>query len=174
MLRGFRVACDQMRDADSVSEALQKVSMGLLSTVGGASGPLYGTAFLRMSQAWKGIEDVSVQDLANGVRAALAGIKQRGGAQLGDKTMVDVWEPTVECLVNKPTEEGIREAAMIAVQAALNTRQLMARRGRASYLGERSIGTCDPGSVSSALLFECLAIALVGTAEAKPWIEQVL
>ncbi|WP_306303049.1 dihydroxyacetone kinase subunit DhaL [Alicyclobacillus sendaiensis] len=174
MLRGFRAACEHLGEAASPSEVLHKVSMGLLSTVGGASGPLYATAFLRMSQAWRGMEDISIKDLANGLNAALAGIQQRGGANVGDKTMVDVWAPATECISSDPTEHGVREASRAARQAALNTRQLVARRGRASYLGERSVGTCDPGSVSSAILFECLAITLVEGMEADPWTAQVL
>lgn len=174
MLRGFRAACEQMREAASPSEALHKVSMGLLSTVGGASGPLYATAFLRMSQTCRGMPEVSLKDLSDGLNAALAGIQQRGSANVGDKTMVDVWAPAVECILSDPTEQGLLEAARVARQAALKTRQLVARRGRASYLGDRSVGTCDPGSVSSAILFECLAITLVDGMEAEPWTTQVL
>ncbi|MCL6490032.1 MAG: dihydroxyacetone kinase subunit L [Alicyclobacillus mali] len=174
MLRGFQVACAQMTEAATPSEAVHKLAMGLLSTVGGASGPLYATAFLRMSQTWREMEEVSLKDLSDGLNAALAGIQQRGSANVGDKTMVDVWAPSVECILSDPTERGLLEASRVARQAALNTRQLVARRGRASYLGDRSVGTCDPGSVSSAILFECLAITLVEGMEAGPWTAQVL
>ena len=119
--------------------------MALISTVGGASGPLYGTAFLKMAK-----KSASTNDIGELLDAALAGIEMRGGAKPGDKTMVDVWNTLVpEVKSGNLTEEKIKDA----VEA---TKDMIAKKGRASYLGERSKGHIDPGSQSSGYLFEAM------------------
>lgn len=126
-------------------DSFKSIAMALLSKVGGASGPLYGTAFIEMSKLAK-----TDTDLANLIQAGAKGIAKRGGAQVGDKTMLDVWEPVVESIKNKTlTSEKIDEIVE-------TTKNMQAKKGRASYLGERSVGVIDPGAASSGLLFKAL------------------
>lgn len=128
-----------------LTSALKLTAMAFISKVGGASGPLYGTAFLEMAKA-----SSKTDDLSELLEAALAGIKKRGGATAGDKTMVDVWEKVLPTIKDGSiSEDGIEEA----VEA---TKDMQAKKGRASYLGERSIGHLDPGAVSSGYLFNSL------------------
>lgn len=129
----------------SESEALKEIAMTLISTVGGASGPLYGTAFLEMAK-----KSATTTDLGELLEAALSGIEKRGGAQPGDKTMVDVWAQ----LVPKVKEGQLTESRITA--AVKSTAPMIAKKGRASYLGERSKGHVDPGSQSSGYLFTAL------------------
>ncbi|MBD5069131.1 MAG: dihydroxyacetone kinase subunit L [Lactobacillus sp.] len=147
MARGMNAVIESLNDKNptDLTTGLKLVAMALISKVGGAAGPLYGTAFLEMAKASK-----DSADLAQLLTVALAGIKKRGGAKLGDKTMVDIWEVlTPEVADNSLTPEKIE-------QAVLNTKDLEAKKGRASYLGERSIGHLDPGAVSSGYLFSAL------------------
>lgn len=128
-----------------VTSALKLIAMALISKVGGASGPLYGTAFLEMAKL-----SSKDTDLGNLTDAALKGIEKRGGAQPGDKTMVDVWSRVVPAIKdNSLTKE-------IVDKSVESTKDMQAKKGRASYLGERSIGHLDPGSVSSGYLFNSL------------------
>jgi dihydroxyacetone kinase-like protein len=142
--------------------ALVQVGRTLISSVGGASGPLYGTFFRLTGKALGESEKVSAQDLAAAFAAGLAGLQKLGGANVGDKTMVDVLTPTLEALTGAladgaSTGHAFDAAAEAAQTAALATIPLRARKGRASYLGERSEGHEDPGSASAALLFRALA-----------------
>ncbi|MFF6776981.1 dihydroxyacetone kinase subunit DhaL [Streptomyces sp. NPDC012637] len=135
----------------------------LISTVGGASGPLYGTLLRRTGKALGDAERVSRPELAEALAAGIAAVAQLGGAQPGDKTMLDALGPAAEAL------GGSFAAAREAAEAgALATVPMLARKGRASYLGERSVGHQDPGATSSALLFAALAdvAAAAGAAEA--------
>lgn len=128
-----------------LADSFKSIAMALLSKVGGASGPLYGTAFIEMSKLAK-----TDTDLANLIQAGAKGIAKRGGAQVGDKTMLDVWEPVVENIRNKTlTSKKIDEIVE-------STKDMQAKKGRASYLGERSKGVIDPGAASSGLLFKAL------------------
>lgn len=128
-----------------VTSGFKIIAMALISTVGGASGPLYGTAFLEMAK-----KSTTTNDIGELLDAALAGIEMRGGAKPGDKTMVDVWNALVPDVKNGIlTENRITEAVAA-------TKDMIARKGRASYLGERSKGHVDPGSQSSGYLFEAL------------------
>lgn len=120
-------------------------AMALISKVGGASGPLYGTAFLEMAKAAK-----NSADLPTLLDAALAGVITRGGAEVGDKTMVDAWTPLV-----KATHDGTLSQAVID-EAVASTEPLVAKKGRAAYLGERGIGHRDPGAESTGYLFKAL------------------
>lgn len=133
------------KEPDSVPDLFKTVAMQLLSKVGGASGPLYGSAFLGMSKAAQ--QEASI---AQQVREGLAGIQKRGKADVGEKTMVDVWASVADALDdNSLTQEAIKTF----VEA---TKDIKATKGRASYVGERSIGHIDPGSYSSGLLFEAM------------------
>ena len=133
------------KNPSDVTSALKLVAMSLISKVGGAAGPLYGTAFLEMAKL-----STSTNDLGLLTEAAVNGIKKRGGANAGDKTMVDVWLVAVPALKeNSLTAKQIEEAVQ-------STKDMEAKKGRASYLGERSIGHLDPGSVSSGYLFQAL------------------
>ena len=145
--------------------ALRAAGMTLVSTVGGASGVLYGTLLLRMATAIGDRDGVPAPEAAAALRAGLDGVCARGHAERGDKTMVDVLEPAIDAL-DAAVAAGASLAvaastAAIAAQAARDaTAPLVARKGRASYLGERSAGHIDPGAASSALLFGALAEAL--------------
>lgn len=161
MDRGFRAVVGQLPDSTPAA-VLKAVAMTLISKVGGAAGPLYGTAFLRASTALDGKEELTEGDVVDALAAALEGIKQRGKAEAGDKTMVDAWTPAVEAARaaladGKPLGEILRAAATAAEQGMQSATPLIARKGRASYLGERSAGHQDPGATSSALLFATLA-----------------
>jgi phosphoenolpyruvate---glycerone phosphotransferase subunit DhaL len=135
----------------------KQVGRTLISTVGGASGPLYGTFFLRLGTAFGETEEAAPADLARGLRAGLDGIVALGKANLGDKTMVDAVTPAVEA-VEAGAEADLGAALTAAAEAAAAGRDritpLVARKGRASYLGERSAGHQDPGATSATILFE--------------------
>lgn len=148
----------------TVDELLKAVGMTLVSSVGGASGPLYGTLFLRMGMAAGPVTELDASALAASLRAGLDGIVARGKAEAGDKTMFDAMAPAVDAL-DAAVAGGadLAAATAAAAQAAAVGRDatlpLVARKGRASYLGERSAGHLDPGSASTTLLFETLAQA---------------
>jgi dihydroxyacetone kinase-like protein len=143
------------------AQVLKTVATALISKVGGAAGPLYGTAFLRASAALDGVEEVDAEQAVAALAAALEGLKARGKAEVGDKTMLDVWGPAVDAA--REAQQGgadLPEVLAAAEQAARkgveDTIPLVARKGRASYLGERSAGHQDPGATSSHLLFAAL------------------
>jgi dihydroxyacetone kinase-like protein len=135
--------------------------MTLISSVGGASGPLYGTFFLRGATAIAGKEELTATELGDLLQAGVAGVIQRGKATLGDKTMLDVLSPAVEHFTaaikqGNTLVEALDEAVRAAKTAMEQTIPLIAKKGRASYLGERSIGHQDPGATSSYLLLKTL------------------
>lgn len=140
----------------TITDTFKVLSMALISKVGGASGPLYGSAFMNMTKATKELETIdSYEQLGSIIEEGLNGIKARGKAEFEDKTMVDVWQPVAAALKNGSlTKEQIEEAKE-------HTKDLVAKKGRASCLGERAIGHIDPGAASSALLFETL-VATIG------------
>lgn len=167
MHRGFQAALERLdgADAGSPADVLKAVSMALISKVGGAAGPLYGTAFLRASTALGDKEEISGEDAAAALEAALGGIKQRGKAEVGDKTIVDALEPAVEAAKGasgRSVAEVFRAAADAAEEGAESTVPLTAKRGRASYLGARAAGHRDPGATSTQLLLDAAARALEG------------
>jgi len=138
---------------------LTKVGMTLVSTVGGASGPLFGTLFMRMGSSMGDAEALSASDIAAALRAGLGGVVDRGKAGPGDKTMYDALAPAVEALDTALVEhESLATALKVARDAAAAGRDattpMLARKGRASYLGERSVGHQDPGATTVALLLE--------------------
>jgi phosphoenolpyruvate---glycerone phosphotransferase subunit DhaL len=170
MHRGLQAALERLDGADpsTPADALKAVSMALVSKVGGAAGPLYGTAFLRASSAVSDKAELSAQDAAGALEAALGGVKQRGKAEVGDKTIVDALEPAVEAAKKAASEANgnvaavFRAAAEAAQEGAESTVPLTARKGRASYLGPRAQGHQDPGATSTYLLLEAAARALEG------------
>ncbi len=150
---------------EDISGLFRTVAMTLISTVGGASGPLYGTVFLQLSTSLKGEVDVGPSEWAAAVTAAVEAVQSRGKAQPGDKTMVDALLPAAAAL-RQHSEQGssLAEALAAATKAAhdgmVATIPLVARKGRASYLGERSAGHQDPGATSSWLLMQAAEEAL--------------
>ena len=164
MSRGFEAVLERLEGASSPQEALKAVSMALINKVGGASGPLYGTAFLRAAPELG--DEVSPQEAASALEAALAGVKQRGKAEAGEKTMVDALEPAASAARKaadggaRSVAEVLRAAADAAREGARATEPLTATKGRASYLGARSAGHVDPGAASTHLLLEAAARTL--------------
>jgi dihydroxyacetone kinase-like protein len=163
MDRGFRKVLEKLpgvADKD-IGNVLKTTGMTLISSVGGASGPLYGTFFMRGGMAVDSKEELTGEDLAAMLQAGFDGILQRGRAQVGDKTMVDAWTPALKALHdglaagNDPVA-ALRAAVGAAQQGMKDTIPLQARKGRASYLGERSIGHQDPGATSTYLMLKAL------------------
>ena len=143
-----------------VSALFKLVGMTLLSTVGGAAGPLYGGFFLALARVTAGKQMLNKRDLLQSFREGLADIQRRGKAQLGDKTIVDSLAPALNAWEATPDSDlapATTCAAQAAAEAAKATIPMLALKGRASYLGERSIGHQDPGATSCALLFQALA-----------------
>ena len=144
MARGMEAVMAEKPDGD-LAKIFQMTAMALISKVGGAAGPLYGTAMMEMMKAAKDSNDPVTL-----LTAAIEGIKKRGGAVAGEKTMLDLWIPAVDELkAGKLTAESIQALAD-------QTKDLKATKGRASYVGERSVGHIDPGAQSSAYFFEAL------------------
>jgi len=156
MRRGFAAVNDVLEKEDprTPGTVLTLAGRHLISTVGGASGPLYGTLLRRTGKALGDATEVTTDQLADALGAGVAAVTQLGGAQAGDKTMLDALLPAVEVLGT--SFEAARDAALAG---ALETVPMRARKGRASYLGERSIGHQDPGAASSALLVGALVEA---------------
>jgi dihydroxyacetone kinase-like protein len=171
MDRGFRAVVASLpaeRDK-SIDGILKSVGMTLIKTVGGAAGPLYGTVFLRMAAAVSGKERLSEADVGAMLAAGEKGIVDRGKAEVGDKTMLDTWAPAVRAYdqatgSGQDLQAALQSAAEAAEEGMKSTIPLVARKGRASYLGERSAGHQDPGATSSYLLFKDLLAAVEGTA----------
>jgi phosphoenolpyruvate---glycerone phosphotransferase subunit DhaL len=158
MSRGFDEAVKKISSSEyaTPSDLLKELAMTLISKVGGASGPLYGTAFLKMSASLNGKEDVDYSSLTLAVEEGLNGILQRGHAQENQKTMVDVWAPILR-LLKEHNSFNPQTFSETAKQAMENTKETKAIKGRAAYLNERSIGHIDPGSVSTYYLFSALS-----------------
>ena len=163
MSRGFNAVLGKLpsvADKD-IGNILKTTGMALISSVGGASGPLYGTFFMRSGAASMSKEELNTEDLLQLFFDGVDGIVQRGRPQLGDKTMFDAWAPALEALqaafVNGDDDvAALRLTVAAAEQGMKNTIPLQARKGRASYLGERSIGHQDPGATSSYLILKAL------------------
>jgi dihydroxyacetone kinase-like protein len=164
MDRGFKSILKKMpsvedKDAGTI---LKTAGMALVSSVGGAGGPLYGTAFMQAGTAVAGKYELEAEDVLAALDSALKGVVMRGKANLGDKTMVDAITPAVEAMREAlengaDTVEALDEAAAAAKQGMTDTIPMLAKKGRASYLGERSIGHQDPGATSSYLLIQTMA-----------------
>lgn len=157
--RGFQavVAALDEKAPDTPAAVLKLVASTLISKVGGAAGPLYGTAFLRASTAVKDHAELAPADVATALSAALEGVVARGKAEVGDKTMVDALTPAVAKAQGDTAAAVLAAAADAAEAGARSTVPLVARKGRASYLGERSKDHLDPGARSTALLLRSFA-----------------
>ncbi|WGE31275.1 dihydroxyacetone kinase subunit DhaL [Actinobacillus genomosp. 2] len=166
MQRGFSKALEKVATVSDkdIGTILKTVGMTLLSQVGGASGPLYGTLFIKGSQVANGKEQLTFEELVGFFKAGMEGIVARGRAELGDKTMCDVWLPLLDELAqadHSQTESVLLNQAVEKAEIFANaTVTMIAKKGRASYLGERSIGHADPGATSSYYLIKALAEAV--------------
>jgi dihydroxyacetone kinase-like protein len=166
MDRGFQAVLAKLpgvADKD-IGTVFKTVGMTLVSTVGGAGGPLYGTFFIQMSTTAADKLELTLADWSAALQAGVAGVVMRGKANLGDKTMVDALTPAVEALKAASAEgaslpEALRRSEQAAEQGMRDTIPLVARKGRASYLGERSAGHQDPGATSSHLMLKIAADA---------------
>jgi dihydroxyacetone kinase-like protein len=143
---------------------LKKVSSAIVASVGGVSGSIWGTAFLRAGMALGTKTEITYSDVIAMFRSAIEGIKKRGNADLGDKTLLDALVPAVDQLEKafnegKDTSVALNEAAVVARESAEATRPMIAKKGRAAYTGERSIGSLDAGAVAMAVLFEAVSKA---------------
>ncbi|HGM5053630.1 TPA: dihydroxyacetone kinase subunit DhaL [Serratia marcescens] len=164
MNRGFNKVVEKLpsvADKD-IGFILKNTGMTLLSSVGGASGPLFGTFFIRAAQAANAKQSLDLAELQQMMQEGVEGVVMRGKAEPGDKTMCDVWWPVVDSLgqsaqQNLSVAEALRRAADSAERAVESTITMQARKGRASYLGERSIGHQDPGATSVMLMMKTLA-----------------
>ena len=164
MARGFEVVLNSVDDIDhsNVGNLLKAVAMMITGRMGGTSGPIWGTAFLRASVVARDKTSLETDDVIAMLRASIEGIKQRGKAEMGDKTLLDALVPAVDKLEEllakgAGSADALREAASVAQSSADSTREMLAKKGRASYSGERSIGTLDAGAVAVAVMFKEVA-----------------
>lgn len=155
MQRGFAKVLEKLptvADKD-IGTVLKTVGMTLLSSVGGASGPLFGTLFMKMATATQNKEQVSLSEFTLALQEGVSGVVARGKAEIGDKTMCDVWLPVIAEL---QANQDLMQAVTVAEKALESTIPLQAKKGRASYLGERSVGHQDPGATSATLMITAL------------------
>ena len=164
MARGFEAVEKKLPSlaGGDIGALLKGVGMQLVSTVGGASGPLYGTAFMKAGMACKGLTEIDGPAFVKAMEAAVDGIKMRGKATEGEKTMLDALCPALkvmqdEVAAGKSLKEALQDAAQAAEKGVEYTKTIIATKGRASYLGERSLGHQDPGATSSLYLLQVLA-----------------
>jgi phosphoenolpyruvate---glycerone phosphotransferase subunit DhaL len=165
MDRGMRKALEKLESQEQpdAGAVLKTVAMALISNVGGAAGPLYGTLLLQMGTALAGKDDIDLAAYTEAWRKGIQGVQARGKAEIGDKTMLDALVPGVEALEKAPDlDSGLRDAASAAESGMRDTIPLVARKGRASYLGERSKDHQDPGATSTFYLYQTAADALTG------------
>ena len=165
MARGATAALSKLGDTIPLGSMFKSVGMALVSTVGGSAGPLYGTFFMKFGAKLGDVEDASLHTFAAALKAGRDGVVARGKAAVGEKTMIDAMTPAVEAF-----ESHVADGPLVAAEAASAAAQqgrdatipLVAKKGRASYLGERSAGHQDPGATSTAYLFEALVTAVKG------------
>lgn len=164
LARGFGAVQEKLPELESqdIGSILKTVGMTLVSTVGGASGPLYGTAFMKAGAACKGLQELDAESFLKAFEAAIGGIKMRGKSDEGEKTMLDALGPAFRAYAEKaeaglPLKTALEAAAIAAENGLAHTSEIIATKGRASYLGERSLGHVDPGAASSALMLKVLA-----------------
>ena len=164
LARGFEAVEKKLPSlaGGDIGALLKGVGMQLVSTVGGASGPLYGTAFMKAGMACKGLTEIDGPALVKAMEAAVDGIKMRGKATEGEKTMLDALCPALKVMqddvaAGKSLKEALQDAAQAAEKGVEYTKTIIATKGRASYLGERSLGHQDPGATSSLYLLQVLA-----------------
>jgi dihydroxyacetone kinase-like protein len=164
--RGMRKALEKIEGLEGadIGATLKAVGMALVSSVGGAAGPLYGTLFLQMGTAAAGRDSLDLDGWTQALEAGVTGVQSRGKAQPGDKTMIDALLPAVEALrAGGDLADALRRSADAAEEGMKGTIPLEARKGRASYLGPRSVGHQDPGATSSHLLLRAAAEAASGS-----------
>ena len=164
LARGFEAVEKKLPSlaGGDIGAMLKGVGMQLVSTVGGASGPLYGTAFMKAGMACKGLTEIDGPAFVKAMEAAVDGIKMRGKATEGEKTMLDALCPALKVMqddvaAGKSLKEALQDAAQAAEKGVEYTKTIIATKGRASYLGERSLGHQDPGATSSLYLLQVLA-----------------
>jgi phosphoenolpyruvate---glycerone phosphotransferase subunit DhaL len=164
MARGFEIVLSGWDEFDrtDISTFLKKIAVTITSRIGGTSGPIWGTGFLRAATTAAGEDSLDADRIVAMLRAAIEGIKARGGAELGDKTLLDSLIPATDAIEERakagsPAAETLRAAADSARSAAEATRPMLAKKGRAAYTGERSVGTLDAGAVAVAVLLEALS-----------------
>ncbi|NMK39377.1 dihydroxyacetone kinase subunit L [Megasphaera elsdenii] len=164
LARGFEAVEKKLPSlaGGDIGALLKGIGMQLVSTVGGASGPLYGTAFMKAGMACKGLTELDGPAFVKAMEAAVDGIKMRGKATEGEKTMLDALCPALkvmqdEVAAGKSLKEALQDAAAAAEKGVEYTKTIIATKGRASYLGERSLGHQDPGATSSLYLLQVLA-----------------
>jgi phosphoenolpyruvate---glycerone phosphotransferase subunit DhaL len=168
MDRGMKKALERLQatDGDDIGASLKAVGMALVSSVGGAAGPLYGTFFMQMGQAAAGRSALDLPGFTDAFDAGIQGVVKRGKAEPGDKTMLDALKPALEALREADGDDvaaALERAAQAAHEGMEATVPMVARKGRASYLGERSAGHQDPGATSSHLLMKSAAEAVGAT-----------
>jgi dihydroxyacetone kinase-like protein len=164
MARGFEIVLSGWDEFDrtDISTFLKKIAVTITSRIGGTSGPIWGTGFLRAATTAAGEDSLDADRIVAMLRAAIEGIKARGGAELGDKTLLDALIPATDAIEERakagsPASETLRAAAESGRSAAEATRPMLAKKGRAAYTGERSVGTLDAGAVAVAVLLEALS-----------------
>jgi len=170
MARGFEIVLSDWDSFDrtDMGTFLKKIAVVITSRVGGTSGPIWGTALLRAGAVAGDKAELTADDAIAMLRASIEGIKKRGNSGLGDKTLLDALEPAVDELekslgAGDDAAVAIQKAAVVARERAEATREMLAKRGRASYTGERSIGTLDAGAIAVAVMFEQVADAWAAT-----------
>ncbi|PLR80687.1 dihydroxyacetone kinase subunit L [Bacillus canaveralius] len=164
MARGFKEAAQKIGNTSyaDLGSLFKDTGMTLLAKVGGASGPLYGTAFLKAAGALNDKQEITIADLTAALSASVEGLKQRGKASLREKTMIDVWEPAVDYLQEHQDKINWDDFILFTQEKMEGTKDMEAKKGRATYLGARSVGHIDPGAASSHYLFSELAKAFKG------------
>ncbi|WP_024864759.1 dihydroxyacetone kinase subunit DhaL [Butyrivibrio sp. FCS014] len=168
MARGFQSVIEKVsQDDPDIGAALKKTGMTLLSTVGGASGPLYGTAYMEAAKVFADKQTVTAEDFKAALEAAIAGIQKRGKAEKGEKTMLDSLLPALDAYSEKIAAggsivDGLDAACAAAREGIEFTKTIAATKGRASYLGDRSIGHQDPGATSATMTLEVIRDFLKG------------
>lgn len=163
MSKGFNAVVEKLKDDDgtNIGNTLKNAGMALVSNVGGASGPLYGTAFMKGSMMVNNKEEIDIYDLINILKVALDGIKQRGKSTEGEKTMIDALSPAINAMeealkYDKSPKEILEKGKNAAKDGVEYTKTIKATKGRASYLGDRSIGHQDPGATSTYYILETI------------------
>ncbi|MGL4570606.1 MAG: dihydroxyacetone kinase subunit DhaL [Clostridium sp.] len=163
MSKGFSAVVDKLKDdnGDNIGEIFKKTGMALVTNVGGASGPLYGTAFMKAAIAVNGKNDIDLREFVNALKMALDGIKQRGKAVEGEKTMIDSLSPAIKAMEKAIEDENdditvLEKGKDAALKGVEFTKTIKATKGRASYLGERSIGHQDAGATSCYYILETI------------------
>jgi len=175
MYIGFKNAKTSIKhyEEGNIGSLLEKVGYAILSSVGGASGPLFGTIFVEVGKVAKGKSEINLQHLATMFDMALQKVYQLGGTKVGDKTLVDALEPAVNVLKKASNEglnlmEALKKATEAAEKGAEATKNLVARQGKARYLGEETLGHPDPGAVAIYLIFKAMLSAYQSCLSHKP------